>query len=414
MYYIIVIFIALLMARLIYALKSDPFIKRRHKRVLIVTVLLAMSLICQSLVDYQLGIGEPRIMARTAVAVYGYAVRPLLIVLFYYVIIDGQKKLGSWVLVGLNAAVYLTAFFSPAAFWISRNNHFHRGPLGYTCHIVTGLLMANLLCLVIKQYRHQQKSDMLVPIMNTAAMIASVILDDTAFGNDNFPISALNLELAASCVFFYIWLHLRFVREHEQALQAEQRIQIMRTQIQPHFLFNTIATFKALCRKNPQQAAEVAEKFGAYLRQNLDSLDAPGNIPFEKELEHTKLYSDIEMVRFDNIRVEYDVEDSCFSVPPLTLQPMVENAIRHGVRVRDRGIVRVSTRKTPAGHEIIIQDNGIGFDLQEAEAKEGQHLGIRNVRERIESMCGGTLTIESTEGEGTVVKITIPDTEGAA
>ena len=115
------------------------------------------------------------------------------------------------------------------------------------------------------------------------------------------------------------------------------------------------------------------------------------------------------MVRFDNIRVEYDIEDSDFTLPPLTLQPMVENAIRHGVRVREQGVVQVHTSKTVSGHQIVIRDNGIGFDLKEAPSQPGQHLGIQNVRERIESMCGGTLTIESTEGAGTVVTITIPD-----
>ena len=166
---------------------------------------------------------------------------------------------------------------------------------------------------------------------------------------DEQPLSFLTMAIVISCLFYYIWLHLQFVREHEDDLKAKQRIQIMRTQIQPHFLYNTIATFKALCRKNPEQAAEVADKFGAYLRQNLNSLDMPGRIPFEKELQHTKLYAEIEMVRFDNIRVEYDIQDSDFTLPPLTLQPMVENAIRHGVRIRKDGMVRVLTQKNGTG-----------------------------------------------------------------
>ena len=119
----------------------------------------------------------------------------------------------------------------------------------------------------------------------------------------------------------------------------------MRTQIQPHFLYNTIATFKALAKKDPARAEEVAEKFGAYLRENLDSLGVSGCIPFEKELEHTRTYAEIEMVRFENIRVEYDLQDLDFRVPPLSLQPLVENSIYHGIRMKgEKGSIKISSK----------------------------------------------------------------------
>ena len=114
------------------------------------------------------------------------------------------------------------------------------------------------------------------------------------------------------------------------------------------------------------------------------------------------------MVRFDSIRVEYDIGDSHFSMPSLTLQPMVENAIRHGVRICEQGVVRVITRQKDDYHEIVIQDNGCGFDPEKIKEDEGAHIGIRNVRERLESMCGGSLTIDSVIGEGTTVTIRIP------
>ena len=152
----------------------------------------------------------------------------------------------------------------------------------------------------------------------------------------------------------------------------------------------------------------MAEKFGQYLQQNLDSLETEGLIPAEKELEHTRLYADIEMSRFENVRVEYDAQDLDFSIPPLTIQPMVENAIRHGVRIREKGIVRVSTRRTEKGHEIRIWDNGMGFDIATLKQDKGSGVGIQNVRERIEKLCGGTMTIQSDVGKGTTVFIRIP------
>ena len=166
---------------------------------------------------------------------------------------------------------------------------------------------------------------------------------------------------------------------------------------------------KAMCKKDPDQAAELTEYFGTYLRQNLDSLSNVGRIPFEKELDHTRIYANIEMVRFENIEVHYNIEDTNFTIPPLTLQPIVENAIRHGVRIREKGLVKVSTAYENGWHEISVSDNGVGFDTQNPGDSEGMHIGLKNVSERIEQMCGGTVNVESCKGEGTTVVIRIPD-----
>ena len=213
-----------------------------------------------------------------------------------------------------------------------------------------------------------------------------------------------------SCsLFYYIWLHLQFVREHEQALEAEQRIQIMMTQIQPHFLFNALNTIRALYAKDPPLAGKTLEDFSAYLRQNLESLRRSDLIPVAKELEHTRLYAEIETLRFPGIQVEYRIEDTGFEVPPLTVQPLVENAIRHGVRGRRDGLVTVSTKREAEAHRITVEDNGAGFEPKRDDAPEGAHVGLRNVKERLEKLCGGTMILESAPGSGTRVTLLIPD-----
>ena len=107
-------------------------------------------------------------------------------------------------------------------------------------------------------------------------------------------------------------------------------------------------------------------------------------------------------------KVQYDINKHDFLIPALTLQPIVENAIRHGVRIRENGLVTVRTRRTEEGHVIEIRDNGKGFDVKADALSDPTHIGIRNVRERIEQMCGGTLTIESVLDKGTTVLILIP------
>ena len=114
------------------------------------------------------------------------------------------------------------------------------------------------------------------------------------------------------------------------------------------------------------------------------------------------------MIRFENVRVEYDVKDDSFSVPALTVQPIVENAIKHGVRIRDEGIVRVSTQMKEKYHEIVISDNGKGFDTKQQSDPETGHIGIKNVEERLRKMCHGTVSVESKPGEGTTVTLRIP------
>ena len=252
---------------------------------------------------------------------------------------------------------------------------------------------------------------MLIHIFVVLMLLASVFLDVT-LDEAGQPITFLTFAIVISSVFYYIWLHLRFVQMHEDDLKAQQRLKIMMSQIQPHFLYNTLSSIQALCLKDPEKAFDVTEKFGAYLRQNIDSLDRPELIPFEKELEHTRVYSEIEMIRFPSIRVEYDTPDTGFMIPALTVQPLVENAIRHDVRGAENGVVRVSSKKKDGFYEIVIGDNGKGFDPEAAEKSDGTHIGVRNVRERISSLCCGTMTVEDADGKGTKIVIRIPVNAG--
>ena len=133
-------------------------------------------------------------------------------------------------------------------------------------------------------------------------------------------------------------------------------------------------------------------------------------IPFRQELEHVKIYTEIEMLMFPYIHIRYDIEDDGFMLPTLTVQPLVENAIRHGVRAREIGQIDITVRNSEAGHTITIADNGLGFDPAALDTAGEKHIGIRNVRERLEKQCGGSLHVESRPGEGTLVTLFVPIT----
>ena len=276
------------------------------------------------------------------------------------------------------------------------------------CLYVSLALLAYLLYLTIHEYLGSRLQEILIPMLSIVMILVAIWLDGKT-PEGALMISYLTIAMSVSSVLYYIWLHHQFVLEHEEDLKAQQRIQIMMSQIQPHFLYNTLSAIQVLCHTNPEKAADITEDFGSYLRQNLAFLNNSGLIPFQKELEHTKTYAEIEETRFPNIRVTYDIQDSTFSLPSLTLQPIVENAIRHGVRIREEGVVTVSTRKEKEWHLLEIRDNGTGFDVNMLDTADDSHIGLRNVRSRIESMCNGTLTVQSLIDEGTTVMIQIPD-----
>ena len=391
------------------AVCMDANISPKHRTTMMVVIASAFLLIAQNYAEYRLVVGEPHIFLRTCTAIFGYCIRPVILALFITIVSPGKRHVCAWALIALNAAVHLSALFSPLCFWIGPDNAYHGGPLCRFCLLVSVALLANLLYRTLWRYRENRQKEVWMPLFVTALILAACGMDYFSDKADQ-PVEFLTIAAVSSCVCFYIWLHLQFVREHERALRAEQRIEIMMTQIQPHFLNNTLSTIQALCRIDPEKAFNTTAKFGAYLQQNIDSLNQPDLIPLEKEIEHTRIYAEIEMIRFPNISVVYDLQDTDFSLPPLTIQPLVENAIRHGVRIRKSGLVTVRTLARDGCHEITIADNGKGFEPERA-LGSGTHIGIQNVRERIERMCGGTLKIDSRIGEGTLVTIQLPEME---
>ncbi|MBQ1820132.1 MAG: histidine kinase [Clostridia bacterium] len=403
---IVVIPLVLQLLGLALVVLLDPYIGKKQRRLLLLNAALIASLIAENIVSDWFVVHGDVPPWRTLFAVYAYAVRPLALLLICCIAAPNRKHTPFWILLGANALLNATALFSHICFWIE-DNRYHRGPLGYSCHIVSAIILLYLLYLTFTAQPKRDRFQLIVPIINVALVVAGALMD-TFIAHTQSGITFLSVAMVSSALFYYIWLHLKFVHDHEKALEAESRIRIMMSQIQPHFLYNTLSSIQALCRIDPEKAFDVTEKFGTYLRSNIDSLDRPDLIPFTKELEHTRVYSEIEMIRFPNVRVDYDVTDAGFSVPALTVQPLVENAIRYGVRIRKEGIVTVSSKRAGNCHEIVISDNGKGFDTSLLKTADGTHIGVRNVRERIEKMCGGTLTVESAVGEGTTVTIRIP------
>jgi hypothetical protein len=212
---------------------------------------------------------------------------------------------------------------------------------------------------------------------------------------------------------FYTRENVRIAEEREKTKKElyEAKVNVMVSQIQPHFMYNALTSIAMMCTIDPETAQEATVTFADYLRGNMDSLKQTAPVPFEMELEHLKKYLYIEQLRFGKkLQVEYDLPVMNFRVPMLSIQPLVENAVKHGVGMKKKGgTVVISTRETDTAYQVIIRDDGVGFDPDAKKEPDGRsHVGMENTRKRLMDLCGAGIITESVIGEGTTVTITLP------
>ncbi|MGN0179518.1 MAG: sensor histidine kinase [Monoglobaceae bacterium] len=219
------------------------------------------------------------------------------------------------------------------------------------------------------------------------------------------------MAITLSLIIIYILFHGEITRQlAEKKMQlAESRISTMLSQIQPHFIYNILTTIRYLCRTDPEEAEKTVGQFSRYLRANMDSLSLKRCISFESEMEHVKTYLALEEKRFgDDIRVEFDIRESDFMLPALTVQPIMENAVKHAMRENEQLTIHIRTYSDEDNYYIEISDDGIGFDMNEVRNDGKLHIGIENVNNRLKMMCGGELIIKSVPEKGTSVSVIIP------
>ena len=189
---------------------------------------------------------------------------------------------------------------------------------------------------------------------------------------------------------------------------TESRISTMMSQIRPHFIYNTLGSIEQLCIIDPSKAGELVHNFAKYLRGNFGELDNPKPILMSQEMEHVRHYISIENVRFPDMTFSFEMNSDDFHIPALTIQPIVENAIKHGLmKLSKGGTIRVVSYETESHYCVSVEDDGVGFDT-DVLLDERKHVGIRNIRGRLKAMVNGTLEIESRVGIGTTVLIKIP------
>ena len=227
-----------------------------------------------------------------------------------------------------------------------------------------------------------------------------------------------NYGLAITMAYQIVRLIFDLRSQYKEAIRYQQmqkelyeaKVSVMVSQIQPHFMYNALSSIAMMCTLNPETAQEATITFADYLRGNMDSLKQTAPVAFETELEHLKKYLYIENLRFaDLLNVENDIQATDFKLPLLSIQPLVENAVKHGVGMaEDGGTVKISTRETENAYEVIVEDDGVGFDVIEKKNDGRSHVGMENTKKRLHDMCGGEVIITSVIGKGTTAKVILP------
>lgn len=307
-----------------------------------------------------------------------------------------------WLLSSAEMILLICSLFNQIVFGISDTNTFVRGRLqGISENVILlQMLMMMWLCGKHTDNRIRKEPLRLICCMPAAAVIIGFFYHEVTF---LYPLCALALLL------IYVNVHLvneQDLRRSEIELQ-ENRLSILIGQIQPHFVFNVLNTIYYLCDSDPFTASRAARDFRLFLENNTSRMDYRGTVPFEQELENVMHYTSLEKLRFSEIEFIYEIHTKDFRIPPLTVQPLVENAVRHGCREMSTGRIIISASKTDNGYCVEVRDNGAGF--QPKKTKDGKrHVGIENVNNRLSIISGASLVIEPLSPHGTSAKIFLP------
>lgn len=297
-------------------------------------------------------------------------------------------------------------------------------------HILIGIDAVIMIGIAVQERKkYPRKKEIPVARRRSCLFVAGVLADVAAFyikGNSSGLLFSLMaflfyiVFLGIATMYNYSEQEIRIADQERQLANqekelaeterklAERRIAVMMSQIRTHFIFNVLTTISGFCKSDAKKADEALIRFARYLRKNIKTIEEEGMIDFSAELEQLEDYIALEQMRFpDKITFSKDIEEMNFKLPPLTVQPLVENAIKHGLLEHDRsGMVVLHTERDAEMIVITITDDGVGFYPQELQSREC--VGIRNVRYRLENMAGGSLAIDSAPDKGTKVTIKIP------
>ena len=309
------------------------------------------------------------------------------------------------------AVFFVVDLFAGMAYLTVPGGLWQRGSLFWISGAAELLILAIDLFFLIKNRKKISKQQFPFFITICAILAVCTILWLFFAGIPFFFISVI-----LSVVCFAMWEHsvMKAVIKEKQKiiLNKDKEIVslhniIMRRQVSPHFIYNALTAIRAI-DGNPEQTKQAIGDFAKYLRYNLGTMNERQVVPFEKELEHIKAYLRVEQVRFGSeLQVIFEIRVVNFVVPQMAVQMLVENAVKHGVSAKQGGgMIRIVSTIEGDNVKVCVIDDGVGYDADGA--LDDSHVGLNNLRKRLEYILKGRLEIKSKKGEGTTATIIIP------
>ena len=310
---------------------------------------------------------------------------------------------------GCYLVLVFLSMFNGMLFQVDAHGNLTDGPYYWIAWLIDPMILL-IEILVVVHYRKNLSRFGTIVMLNYGL----VSLLTTGLQSIWYPVPELlacTLALLLMFMLFYWEMAKNLVENERELMQSQMSLAI--SQIQPHFLYNTLSTIAELCRKDSAMAEEVTNRFALYLRGNLEHMGDSFPVEFSKELKHVQTYLWIEKIRFqEELQAVYDIQTEDFIIPALTVQPLVENAVKHGMMGSENVCtITIRTKCVERGYQVIIEDDGCGFDPEQVKNDGRKHIGIESVRSRLKFMVGGTLTVKSAIGKGTTVIIEIPGKE---
>lgn len=227
--------------------------------------------------------------------------------------------------------------------------------------------------------------------------------------NTYFVLAILGVTIAF-LIFFFIF---RMQYKHKI---SDLDYKIKSLQMRPHFIYNILSNIYYLCELDPLKAQKVIDDFTVYLKKNFSAVSKQGLISFEEELQHTKAYLAVVKARYEDlILVKYDTPLLNFKLPPLTLEPLVENAVKHALDPDSDPLhIIIRTRLENNYNVIIVENTGIDYPTENDNKSKPSlkpdnepHIGLMNIKSRLAVSCSGSLTLSKRPDGGTIAIIRI-------
>ena len=346
---------------------------------------------------------------RVAMTALQYILRPLVIMLLSFIVIPNKKSLPLYAIPAvLNAVVYISACFgSTAAELIDVGSRWHKSVIGMTVYYTESFYLFLLMMFSILYFKWDELKRSVIVLMIVIQFILATVLDEFGIipGYNNVIFAMGMLE-------YYFYLSVVYQHEMNEAIAQKEltitkhKLSLLRTQMHPHFIINALSIIRSLVRRDTQRTVQSIDAFTDYLKVHIRAVQTDELIDFEQELRHINAYlSLVQADRSRRIDIRYDIQVTDFMLPPLSLEPIIENAVKYGTG-KDNGVIVISTREADNAVRICVSDNGTG-NPEQSKTLESTGIGLPNTRQRLALQCGGTLETEQMDS-GMFVTITIP------